>query len=43
MEHKDYSCYLIDLDGTIYRGADTIKTGVKFIHRLQKRIFHICF
>ena len=33
---KDYSCYLIDLDGTIYRGPDTIKSGVEFVHRLDK-------
>ena len=37
MEHKDYKCYLIDLDGTIYRGSDTIESGVRFIHRLQEK------
>lgn len=34
---KEYSCYLIDLDGTIYRGKDTIQSGVDFVYRLQKR------
>lgn len=33
---KKYSCYLIDLDGTIYRGPQTIESGVKFIHRLDQ-------
>lgn len=34
---KDYNCYLIDLDGTIYRGPDTIESGVRFIDRLNER------
>lgn len=33
---KDYKFYLIDLDGTIYRGDETIDSGVNFVHRLQK-------
>ena len=44
MEHKDYKCYLIDLDGTIYRGSDTIESGVRFVHRLQeKNIQHVFY
>lgn len=31
---KDYQAFLIDLDGTVYRGKDTIKSGVRFVHRL---------
>ncbi len=27
---------MIDLDGTIYRGNDTITTGVEFVHRLDQ-------
>lgn len=34
---KDYRLYLIDLDGTIYRGHDTIASGVDFVHRLQEQ------
>lgn len=33
---KKYSCYLIDLDGTIYRGKETIESGVEFVHRLDE-------
>jgi len=33
---KDYSLFLIDLDGTIYRGKDTVESGVRFVHRLDK-------
>lgn len=33
---KDYNLYLIDLDGTVYRGEETIASGVNFVHRLQK-------
>lgn len=32
---KDYRLFLIDLDGTIYRGQDTIASGVRFIKRLE--------
>lgn len=33
---KDYNLFLIDLDGTIYRGEETIETGVNFVKRLIK-------
>ena len=33
---KDYKLYLIDLDGTVYRGEDTISSGVDFVRRIQK-------
>lgn len=33
---KKYNCYLIDLDGTIYRGKETINSGVEFVHRLNE-------
>ena len=38
---KDYRVFLIDLDGTVYRGKDTVESGVRFVHRLieQKRLF----
>ncbi|WP_303975471.1 TIGR01457 family HAD-type hydrolase [Streptococcus merionis] len=32
-----YKGYLIDLDGTIYRGKSRIPAGEKFVHDLQKR------
>ena len=31
-----YKGYLIDLDGTIYRGKERIPAGERFIHRLQE-------
>lgn len=31
---RDYQLYLIDLDGTIYRGNETIASGVRFVKRL---------
>lgn len=31
---KDYRLFLIDLDGTVYRGKETVESGVRFIHRL---------
>lgn len=31
---KDYQIFLIDLDGTIYRGDQTVASGVRFVHRL---------
>lgn len=37
MKKTDYKGYLIDLDGTIYRGHQTIETGVDFVHRLQEK------
>lgn len=33
---KDYRLFLIDLDGTVYRGNETVETGVDFVHRLIK-------
>lgn len=33
---KDYRLFLIDLDGTIYRGSETVESGVRFVHRLNK-------
>ena len=32
-----YKGYLIDLDGTIYKGKDRIPAGEVFVHELQKR------
>lgn len=32
----NYKGYLIDLDGTIYRGKERIPAGERFIHRLQE-------
>lgn len=32
----DYDLFLIDLDGTIYRGNETVDSGVRFFHRLIK-------
>ena len=34
---KQYQLFLIDLDGTIYRGKDTIESGVNFVKRLQEK------
>ncbi|MGQ5709933.1 TIGR01457 family HAD-type hydrolase [Lactobacillus sp. PSON] len=34
---NDYKLYLIDLDGTVYRGDETIASGVNFVHRLQQK------
>ena len=31
-----YKGYLIDLDGTIYKGKDRIPAGEAFVHELQK-------
>lgn len=33
---KDYRLFLIDLDGTIYRGKETIAAGVHFVKRLEQ-------
>lgn len=33
---KNYDLFLIDLDGTIYRGSQTIESGVRFVERLEK-------
>lgn len=33
---KDYQTFLIDLDGTIYRGKQTIDAGVRFVKRLKQ-------
>lgn len=34
---KSYSAYLIDLDGTIYRGSDRIPAAKRFVERLQAK------
>lgn len=34
---KNYRLFLIDLDGTIYRGQDTIASGVCFVQRLKEK------
>ena len=36
-----YKGYLIDLDGTIYKGKDRILAGEAFVHELQKERFLI--
>ena len=36
-----YKGYLIDLDGTIYKGKDRIPAGEAFVHELQKEEFPI--
>ncbi len=36
-EIMTYKGYLIDLDGTIYKGKDRIPEGEAFVHELQKR------
>lgn len=33
---KNYRLFLIDLDGTIYLGKNTIESGVRFFNRLKK-------
>ncbi|MDF7638481.1 TIGR01457 family HAD-type hydrolase [Lactobacillus sp. ESL0791] len=32
---KNYRLFLLDLDGTIYRGKETIASGVRFVRRLN--------
>ena len=32
-----YKGYLIDLDGTIYKGKERIPAGEAFVHQLQER------
>lgn len=34
-----YNGYLVDLDGTIYRGKEIIPAGKRFVETLQKRTF----
>ena len=34
---RDYKGYLIDLDGTIYRGTEPIPAGKRFVEELQQR------
>lgn len=34
---KSYGAYLIDLDGTIYRGSDRIPAAKRFVDRLQQK------
>jgi 4-nitrophenyl phosphatase len=36
MELKKYKGYLIDLDGTMYRGTELIEEAPRFVERLQK-------
>lgn len=36
MEHKRYSGYLIDLDGTMYNGKKKVKEAAGFVQRLRK-------
>ena len=31
---KDYRVFLIDLDGTVYRGKETVESGVILFNRL---------
>ena len=38
-----YKGYLIDLDGTIYKGKDRIPEGETFVHELQKRAIPYLF
>ena len=38
-----YRSFLIDLDGTVYRGDQTIPTGSEFVQRLQKEQFDYVF
>lgn len=33
---KDYRLFLIDLDGTVYRGNETVESGVRFVQRLNE-------
>ena len=35
---KDYRLFLIDLDGTIYRGKDTIESGVRFVSAWMRQV-----
>lgn len=37
MERKEYKGYLIDLDGTIYKGTQVIPEAVDFIFRLRQK------
>lgn len=39
---KAYKGYLIDLDGTVYKGTEKIEAAGEFVHRLKKKIFLIC-
>ncbi|QPC47381.1 TIGR01457 family HAD-type hydrolase [Mangrovibacillus cuniculi] len=34
---KDYKGYLIDLDGTMYRGTESIREAVEFVGRLKEK------
>ncbi|MBP2058591.1 4-nitrophenyl phosphatase [Lactobacillus colini] len=43
MKNNKYEGYLIDLDGTVYRGPKTIQTGVNFVHRLQEKDIEYLF
>lgn len=35
--NKTYQGYLLDLDGTIYRGTEPIPEAIDFVHRLQRK------
>lgn len=34
---KSYKGYLIDLDGTMYRGTERIESAVRFVHKLHEK------
>ena len=38
-----YKGYLIDLDGTIYKGKDRIPAGEAFVYELQKAGYPLSF
>ncbi|MGT2771427.1 TIGR01457 family HAD-type hydrolase [Streptococcus marimammalium] len=38
-----YKAYIIDLDGTIYKGKDRIPEGEAFVHRLQEKYLPYLF
>lgn len=42
-EMKEYRGYLIDLDGTMYRGTEEIKEAANFIHRLRRKNIQYLF
>lgn len=34
---KTYKAYCFDLDGTVYRGKESIESAVRFVHQLQEK------
>lgn len=40
---KDYEGFLIDLDGTMYRGTKVIKEAVAFVNKLREKDFRYLF